>query len=791
MRQQKIENGDIMNNKKRFKLGYGSLLCVLIVGAQSPAANAVQLEEVIVTAQKRAENLQDVPVAVTALTADLLADIGFNDLGDVMSQVPSLLVLTNTSPMNTTLFIRNISNAGNIPTFEPATGLFIDGAFRSRSGFGIGDLADVQAVEVLKGPQSTLYGKNVTAGLVSIRTESPTDSFESMAELTAGSDARKQFKGYLSGPVTDYLRARLSVVDSRNDALMENALGPDGDNTNSFAIRGQLAFDIGDQFRGRFIYGRSEKDMKPMTGDVFLSEANQQVILNAGGSLVIPNDASDRKVQYLEGNYFESEADDIILTLEYDIGSYTLTSISSYDDYHSLGSSDDVEQMSLKIGNFKDTQNGRSYSQELRIDSLGDGTLSWMAGVFAYDNKFTRGDKDIPEFLSQEHVEEYGSAIAFQLATQGLLSPPLATVPLLGVEGDRGDFYVTQDTRSYGVFGKWDIHFTDTWQSALGIRYSYEEKEASLTQSNQVSLLGCVPPANAAFVCGTVPNGNDFEDSESFDAVTGSFSTSYFPAQSTMIYGSIASGFKAGGYSLQNGKPEPADRPFDEERVVNYEIGAKTEFWDRRARINAAIFHTRYRDFQKASFAGLVFVINNAELVTVEGVEIDSTFILSERLTTTFNIGYFDSVYDKYTGGRCYYGREPDNELGQCDLSGERFAARIKGNLGITWTQPLASGRFYSRLDYRYVGEANVSATQDPRFDQPSLTLANLRLGWRNGRMDMALWGSNITDKVYITQAAPANIHAAIDRTLGSPEESYQLFTGEPRTWGLTTRFFF
>ena len=190
------------------------------------ATSAAQLEEVIVTAQKRAEDMQTVPVSVSALTADQLADIGFNDISDIAAQVPSLIVLTNISPLATTFRIRNIGNAGNIPNFEPATGLFIDGAFRSRSGIGMGDLVDVSSVEVLKGPQSTLHGKNVTAGVISVATQGPTENFEAMAEVSFGSDNLKQIKAYVSGPFSDSVAGRLSIVDTGRSELIDNAAGP-------------------------------------------------------------------------------------------------------------------------------------------------------------------------------------------------------------------------------------------------------------------------------------------------------------------------------------------------------------------------------------------------------------------------------------------------------------------------------------------------------------------------------------------------------------------------------------
>ena len=781
------------NNKKFWWLAAGILALTAPVSPLQAAG--IQLEEVIVTAQKREENMQDVPVAVSAITSDELDNIGFNDIADIAAQVPSLIVLTNLSPLSTTFRIRNIGNAGNIPTFEPATGLFIDGAFRSRSGIGIGDLADVQSIEVLKGPQSTLHGKNVTAGVISVTTKRPSREFEALMELNLGSDSLRQVKTYVSGPLTDMLAARLSVVDTRRDDLLDNVAGPGSDNQESLAIRGQLLADFSDAFTARLVLGYSEKDMRPLSGDVFLSDASLQAMSDAGARITLPNDPADRRVEYRDEITFESESNDIVLTLQYEGDDISVTSITSYDDYESLNGIHDVEQMNLLVADFNDVQNGRSFSQELRFASNEGVFLNWLAGAFYYTNVFERGDPDLPEFIAEADIEPYGDAVADQLLSRGVLPIGLlpVTIPVLGVEGDRGDYDIRQETRSFGLFGKMDFSFTENWQASAGLRYSYEKKRGQVVQTATLSPLGCVPPLNTNLICAVTPDGNNFDQTNDFDAVTGSISSSYFFTEDSMLYLSASTGFKAGGFSLQNGTATDESRPFGEERVTNLELGLKTEFLDRRARVNIAAFHTEYKDFQNASFVGLVFVINNAELVTVDGLEFDSTVILTEWLSANFNLAYIDTIFDEYEGGQCFYGQTPDNNLGQCDLSGQHLptASEWKGNLALNTSFPLLGGDLYTRLDYLYTSEANTSASLDPRFDQAATHFTNLRVGWRDVSWDLALWVKNLTDTVEITQAAPANIHSAVDRTLGSPVGSYQAYTNPPRSWGITGRYYF
>ena len=781
--------------KKSFYSRPKLLGTALTLAVNHAALAAPQLEEVIVTAQKRSENLQDVPVAVSAITADQLDDIGFNDIADIAAQVPSLIVLTNISPLSATFRIRNIGNAGNIPTFEPATGLFIDGAFRSRSGMGIGDLADVQSVEVLKGPQSTLHGKNVTAGVISVTTKAPSESLEGMVEATLGSDNLQQLKTSISGPFNHWLRGRLSLVETHRDAWIDNTAGADSDTLDSRAIRAQLQADFSDRLSARLIVGYSEKDMNPMSGDVYLSEAAREIIANAGGRLSIANDPTDRKVEYRDNTTFDSESNDVILKLEYAFDKVTLTAISSYDDYESANGVNDVEQQSLQLADFLDVQNGHSFSQELRFASNDNARLNWLAGLFYYENTFIRGDRELPEFIAQQDIAAYGDAVFDYQVSQGLLPINLLplTIPALGVAGDRGDYYVKQQTESLGVFNKYDLMLSEQWQLSLGLRYSYEKKHGRIDQSNQLSALGCVPPLNTNLLCSVTPDGNNYDDTLDFEAVTGSLSSSYFLSTDTMLYGAISTGFKAGGFSLQNGTATDESRPYGEENVTNYEIGLKSEFLDKRARVNAAAFYTEYEDFQNASYAGLIFVVNNAELVTVSGVEIDSTFILTPSLAANINLAYIDTIYDEYTGGQCYYGRNPDNALGQCDLSGESLpsATRFKGNIALNYYRPLFSGEFYARLDYLYNGSANNSASLDPRAETEAYGITNLRLGWQNAQWDIAIWGENLSDEDAIAQTAPANVHTQVDRNIGASEGSYQAFTIAPFSAGLTARRYF
>jgi iron complex outermembrane receptor protein len=768
--------------------------------ANKQAKSRPQLEEIIVTAQKRAERLQDVPVSVSAFSAHELADISFDDVDDLVDYVPSLTVGTNVSPLSTSFRIRNVGKFSSIPSFEPAVGLFIDGAFRARSGLGLGDIVDVSAVEVLKGPQSTLYGKNVSAGVISVATQQPTREFEAMIETTIGDTNLRQTKGYVSGPLSGKISGRLSAVTTRSDAYMENLIGEDHNDRGSDALRAQLLFDHNDEFSSRLIIGYVDKDLHPKQGDVFVSPATTEIIRNAGGQ-VTNNDPRDGVVEYDDFNRFTMEALDIILNNTYQTDDWSLTSITSYDTYDALSALHDAEQMSLSIAIYDDTQIGRTFSQEIRFDTNLGNNANLLAGLYYYENLFRQGDTGRPEFVLEEEIEELGDAIAKYVATHsgptpgGVLPAPIPgpPVPLIGVEGDKGDFLATLNTTAFGVFSKFDYQISEAWGSSLGLRYSQERKAGSLVQSLELSPLGCVPPLNASFICSVTPENNNFAKTTTFSAVTGALQTNYRITDDFMVYATASTGFKSGGYSLQNGTAPAALRPYNSEEIANYEIGWKAEFFDNRARLNGALFNTEYKDYQEASYKGLFFVVNTAELVTVKGFEVDGTYILNDNFTLGLDIAYVDSIYDKYTQGQCYYGRTPDNADGQCDLSGENLpvGAKFNGLASIQWETDLFQGSVYSRADYIYKSAVNSSSEIDPRHDQPALARINLKLGWRSADWDISLGVKNATNEEYVDQSANANVLTPIDAAVSSPVGSYQNYIGDPREVALSMRLTF
>lgn len=762
-----------------------------VLAQATDSKRAITIEEVIVTAQKRSQSIQDIPVAVTAVSAQDLADGGINDVADLAALIPSLVVTTNISPFNSSYRIRGIGNEGNIPTFEPSTGLFIDGAFRSRSGLGLGELVDVESIEVLKGPQSTLYGKNVTAGVISVNTKQPSDELEGMVETTYGADSLMQFKGSLNLPINDSSALRFGLVKTDRDPIQENVRGDDGRDLGQTAFRAQYRLDLNEQSSLRLIASKAKRKMAPTMGDIHYSPAHISIIEGAGESIQ-NNDAYDNRLEHIKNNTFTQDSSDATLTYEYTGDTVKVTSITGYEDYDIVLNLQNVGQMPFEVVSFRDPQEGTSFSQELRFSSSEEQPLNWITGLFYFESDFQRGGASQGEFALLNHVEEYGGAVARELL--GLPQSAAVDAPILGVEGDKGGFTATQDIRSLGAFAHFTSKLSESFELVFGVRYSAEEKTGRLTQFNELSALGCIPPSNSNLICTIAPADENYYDSEDWEDWTGNISLSYFATSDTLFYATYATGFKAGGYNLGNGQFPSSSRRFGPESVANIELGWKTDFYDNRVRVNGAVFQAVYENYQNATFVGIQYVVNNAEEVSVNGLELETTALLSESLTATLAATYLDAVYDKYTGGACVYGVTPDNQdLNQCDLSGKNtpFAPDWSGSAILQWEQPMAGGDFYARADYQYTGNNNPSSELSDVHQRDPYGLVNARIGWRNESLDIVVWGKNLTDEVYLVQGGPTNLITTIDATVGSEEGSYQAVIGEYRSAGVTLRLYF
>jgi outer membrane receptor protein involved in Fe transport len=726
--------------------------------AQAPEATQATIEEIVVTAARREQSAQQVPMALSALDSQRLLDAGITEFQDIELQVPSFEIEANTNPFTTSLRIRGMGNLANIPNFEPAVGLFVDGAYRSRSGVAMGDLLDVARVEILRGPQSVLYPKNVTAGVVSVITQRPTDEFSVWGSASAGNLNYWQLQGGINGGITDNVRGRLAVVSSDRDGGFNDFVN--GTNSGGFSrtgARGQLEFDMGERATLRLVAGYSDKEGDCCSPDVLPGAVSTRFL----GLLQRPVDSDplNRRTAYSDPYTFSGDQYDLLAEFNYEFDSAVLTSTTSYDQFD-VESQIDSEQSAFTAAVFLDRQNSDAFGQEFRLTSKGDGPISWMTGAYYYENNFTRGS-----LKPSEPILVLGPDIV-----------PLPA-PFNGAPGDQSSFQSKNDTSHTSVFGQVDWQATERTKLSAGLRYIDEEKSIDVRSNYQVAALPSLA-LNTTVYQPVVAKRNS-------DGLAWNLNALFDVADSTTAYATVSEGYKAGGYNGDWDLFSPltlAKREFKDETVLNMEAGLKSRFWNNQATLNLSVFRSEFDDFQNASFLGLSFLVRNAEKVVTQGIELDGSVRPVTGLTVDYALTYLDAQYDKFTAGACYFGRTPTDAAERtCDLSGETLpnAPDWRTNLGLQYEHGLGGGTGFVRGDWAYSSEQNVDTALDPRAEQDAVSLLSARLGWRNDRYSVTVWGDNLTDETVKIAAGPQTIFGGIDGGM-------QFFLNEPRTYGVT-----
>ena len=775
------------------------LVGALAALAGAGQAQAQQLEEVTVTAQKREQNLQDVPMAVSAFTGQSLRDAGISDIEDFARQVPSLQVQTSTSALSTNYRLRGVGNLGNIPTFEPAVGVFQDGAFRNRPVFSSGDMFDIERIEVLRGPQSTLYGKNTTAGVVAIYTRKPTEELSANAELTAGnlegaSDASLyRFVGGVSGPLTDTVSGSLGLSYTGQDHLMDSALSASDEGANDVdrsSLRGQLQWQPTDALNMRLIGGVLQQDDDQSLSDVYFSPGGKadtfwQNLQDAGlAESCSSNDPLDLEHCARKAVTSEIDANEGTLLVDYALNNgWTIDSITSYDWFKFEGSIDDLFQAGSPILKFQDTQEADSWQQELRLTSAGGETVDWLVGTFYYHNEFQRGDQgDRPLF-----VDDIYSSNPVVAANIGKFAGRPFPIPA-ALPGQLGIFDGRQDTDYLAFFGQATWNITDKFSVTGGMRWQQEEKDASVQQSTTIpglSLVWANLTPNAEIYSGDMDRDTD--------KTTWSITPQYAITDDLNVYATVSEGFKSGGFNVGWGPTavavDPATgkspREFDNEKVTHYEAGLKSTLLNGSMQLAVNAFYAEYDDYQDATFVSQVFIINNAARAELKGVEAEGKVLLGEHLSADFAVSYADFTYEEYTNGLCYAGRVPDGSTpGTCDLSGEHplNAPEWTSNLGLMYETDVSWGQAYARGDWTWSDEYFATSQLDPNIVQDSYSWLNLRVGTRWDNFDLAAWVENATDEDVNNFSGSLNV-------LGSGDASYQTWRQPPRSYGLTLRY--
>ncbi|WP_294394469.1 TonB-dependent receptor [uncultured Sphingomonas sp.] len=752
------------------------------------------LPEVIVTARRRAEDAQRVPGSLSVIGGDLL-DRSYTVNPQQLAQLVPALNYSSANPRNTAITIRGLgssvvavsqSNDG----LEPGVGFYVDQVYHARPATAAFDFTDIDQVEVLRGPQGTLFGKNTTAGAITITTRLPSFTWEGQAEATYGEHDFFQAKAAVSGPlVADTLAFRLSGLVTGRDGVIDNVVTGDKHNAiGNQAVRGQLLFKPTETVTARLIADWTNFDSNCCTqlflrvGTSLRPAARQYPALAAGAGYAPPSTNPYDRVTDIDARLrADTNEGGVSGIVDWDLGAATLTSVTAWRFWNWKAANDrDYTGLPIQLVQGIPSRQDQ-YSQELRIASNGDHRLSYVGGFYVFR-----------QVITAHPVSIYGPLAAYWLIgpTTGAGNTP---VPgnLLDGYGQDGDTRFATD--SYAAFGEVNYRVTDRLTLTGGLRYTYEEKEGRY----DTSVFGGLDTANVALGNAklSVLRPQSYKASDKDGSLSGRANLSYQVTDGVLGYLSYARGFKSGGINMSGLPLDAQNRPVlatavvDPERNTTYEAGIKSTLFDRRLILNLAAYHTAVKDFQativdSSQTVALRGYLSNIPEVRVRGIEADATARVAANLSVRASVAYADGEYLDYPAGPCPLERQ-GSATTACDLSGRRLSGlpRWSETIGLDRALPVdrvANGAHLvlhadASIRSGYYGDPTLS--RYTYIEGRTVTNASLffqhRAGWEIGVFARNLFDAHYIDNLTV-QAGNSGL------ILGMP--------GDPRVIGMTVR---
>ncbi|MEM1111047.1 MAG: TonB-dependent receptor [Pseudomonadota bacterium] len=769
--------------------------------ALSGTASAQMLEEVVVTAQKRVESLQDVPISITAVSGEKMSEAGVFKVEDLQTFTPNLS-MTETG-ISTQMYIRGIGS-GNNQGFELSVGQYLDGIYYGRQQLIRLPFLDLERVEVLRGPQSILFGKNSIAGALNMTTAKPTDEFEARIGGAYSDDSDIiDVQGVISGPITENLSGRLVGRWYEEDGFVDNSFNnQDEPEREEWGLRGALRWDATDNLRVDFKAEYHEFDVNGrqieiVRDDPALTEeerqedfpwvepapipgANFQQILGLLGQPdAITENRQNNERQADTGDSSSNEMYNYTLNVDWGIGDLTFTSLTGFVGYE-FDELCDCDFIGAPVFEAPFSEDYEQFSQEFRLVSPGGETIDWIAGVF-----YQTSELDFIDAVVVPENSILGAASS-------------ALIPILGTESGR---VFESDSDLWAVFAQATWNINDAWRLTVGGRYTEETKEGSRKLDIINSATGEEVSQGIAQIYKAVFNvdseqlneeGHDLNEDRDESIFTPLVTVQWDVNPDIMLYASASTGFKAGGFDARSNIVESFE--FEEEEATTYEIGGKTIFADGAAELNFAIYRTDYDDLQVSQFDGVIgFTVGNAAETRVQGVEIDGRWAITDNLVMGYGLAYLDHEFKDFTNGNCFNRQEPDGDIVEgiqlCDYTGKRgqYTPEWTSTLTFTHTFPISNSLdLQSGLDLNYVDEQNTEVNLNPLYEVDSITKVNLRFGLYHNNWDVAVLAQNITDEQQLTYVSNSPLSAT---TFGT--NTFYSFVSRPRTVYLQANYHF
>ncbi|HEX4693677.1 TonB-dependent receptor [Sphingomonas sp.] len=769
--------------------------------------------DIIVTARRRDERLQNVPIAVSVLSGDTISNAGAFNVNRLQTLQPSLQFYSS-NPRNSAINIRGLGAPFGLTNdgIEQGVGLYIDQVYIGRVGASTFDFVDVERVEVLRGPQGTLYGKNTTAGAVNITTRTPSLSPDATFEASTGNYGLLQLKASGSAPIAaDTLAVRVSTsVTKRGGTIYDMATGKNLQKQDNFSVRGQLLwraapsldltlsadFSLQNPYCCVQYYARVGTTQRPL---------NRQyaALANAFGYAPPSTDPFDRVTDLDATINSRQEVGGVSLVSSWDAGFATITSVTAWR-YWDWKPANDRDFVGLPITTVsQNPSQQKQFSQELRVGSNGSGKLNYTLGAF---------------FFTQ-NIDTQGSQVQGPAASRWLLNPTSANAnnPLV-LDGLTSTNSIHFSNQSFALFGKLNWAVTPRFHVQPGLRVNYDRKSGFYESVVSIRNARYNFVATADNVAALLASGAAVADqlntlapqrySPRFSAwnLSGDLTLSYDFNPDVHLFATYARSFKSGGINLSGLPLNSTNTAVDltkatvaPEKVNHFEFGSKTQFFNRRVTFNLAAFWDDVHDYQATVNNGQTTVIRgylaNAGLVRVRGIEFDSSFRPNQRLSVYFNGAFTDARYVRFRNAPCppeLSGGNPALDGATpaagtpglsplvCDISGQILPGISKWafSFGGEFNQPVAGGQAYIGYDGSYRSKFSSNPSRSLYTDIAGYSLSNLRAGFRKDNWNIYGWVRNVFDKDYFELLSTQSGSTGL--IVGQP--------GDPRTYGVTLR---
>jgi outer membrane receptor protein involved in Fe transport len=733
--------------------GFSSFALAQASGAgQAATAPADGTETIIVTATRRAESEQKVPISITAVSGTTLRELAIRDTQSLQALAPSLAITVSNAETNGAVIrIRGVGTAGQNPGLEPTVGVFLDGVYLPKSGFALNELVDVERIEILRGPQGTLFGKNTTAGAVTIATKKPEFDFGGEVFAGAGNLGSRRAGFSITGPIIDQqLALRLSGNLNQRDGYVEDIkLKQFFNSRDRWTLRGQALWTPTNKVSVRLIADRSQKDDICCAAPYVLNGVRAATIISLGGTVFNPTREADYLIATNTAPISSVEDQGVSAELNWDFDWAQLRALASSRKFEATRNVDsDFSDIDL-VNTFGETTRDENRTFEVTLRGSA-GPIDWLVGAFSFDEKFVQTGSVV---LGAD-AGRYQAAVGAR-----------PTIVSLYAAGD-GDTLRRFDLNAKGwsifTHNIWDV--TDKLSLTLGLRWSTDEKTGGgvFVTRSAGSCTSTLVPASLRLICPTA----NYTASKKDEKPSGVLAASYQVDPNVLLFASYGRGFKAGGVSLDRDAGNRTKATFDPEESDSFETGIKAQWFNRRLRTNMTFFDQIYTDYQRVVFTGTENLLSNQGEVRSRGVELDTRWFVGSGLTLTVGATYNFAKFG--------------NEVSDVTIRGKQLsgAPEITTQLGFSYQRELVAGvNGFARANWRHQSKTITGGDLDPLKAQPAFGLLNASLGFRHeaSGLEVSVWGSNLTDEVYRIVTANSTAQAG----------SLNAYMGEPRTWGV------